>query len=176
MREIVLFIAASLDGYIADAAGKVDWLTGQEEAAEMPDVYGEFIKDVDTVIMGWNTYHQIVTELSPDEWVYKGLTSYVFTHRDMHSTDEIHFTGENPCDFLQRLQQQEGKKIWVCGGAALIRQLMSRDLIDRYYITVIPTILGQGIRLFQQTEQEIKLRLESVQSYNGITDLVYCRR
>jgi dihydrofolate reductase len=176
MREIVLFIAASLDGYIADASGKVDWLEGQEEQTEMPDVYGEFIKEVDTVIMGWNTYHQIVTELSPDEWVYKGLTSYVITHRTVCSTEEIRFTDENPRELVRRLQKENGKSIWICGGANLIGQLIQENLIDRYYITVIPILLGRGIRLFPSGKQEIKLRLESVQNYNGITDLVYCRR
>lgn len=176
MREIALFIAASLDGYIADASGKVDWLEGQEEQTEMPDVYGEFIKEVDTVIMGWNTYHQIVTELSPDEWVYKGLTSYVITHRTVCSTEEIRFTDENPRELVRRLQKENGKSIWICGGANLIGQLIQENLIDRYYITVIPIPLGRGIRLFPSGKQEIKLRLESVQNYNGITDLVYCRR
>ena len=54
----------SLDGYIADESGGVDWLTGHGDE-KMPDVYSEFAKDIDTVLMGWNTYHQIVTELSP---------------------------------------------------------------------------------------------------------------
>ena len=70
MRKVTLFIAMSLDGYIADSKGKVDWLEGQDENVESPDIYGEFIKDIDTVIMGRNTYDQIVTELSPDDWVY----------------------------------------------------------------------------------------------------------
>lgn len=58
MRKIVLFIAMSLDGYIADRNGNVDWLNGQSEKEENMDAYSNFIKDVDTVIMGWNTYHQ----------------------------------------------------------------------------------------------------------------------
>lgn len=55
MREISLFIAMSLDGYIADSRGGVDWLTGQKEDGEMIDTYSLFIRDVDTVLMGWNT-------------------------------------------------------------------------------------------------------------------------
>ncbi|MBO8463587.1 MAG: dihydrofolate reductase family protein [Firmicutes bacterium] len=61
MRKIVLFIAMSLDGYIADRNGNVDWLNGQNEKEETMDVYSDFIKDVDTVVMGWNTYYQVVT-------------------------------------------------------------------------------------------------------------------
>ena len=59
MRKVTLFIAMSLDGYIADPKGKVDWLEGQDDNVESPDIYGEFIKDIDTVIMGRNTYDQI---------------------------------------------------------------------------------------------------------------------
>ena len=60
MRRTVLFIAMSLDGYIADQAGGVGWLEGQDHTAETADFYGSFVRDVDTVVMGWNTYqHQI---------------------------------------------------------------------------------------------------------------------
>ena len=74
----------SLDGYIADKQGKVDWLTGQNPESQEPDSYSSFLQEIDTVIMGWNTYHQIVTELSPGQWVYEGLDCYVLTHREKH--------------------------------------------------------------------------------------------
>ena len=66
MRKVILYIAMSLDGFIADRDGKVDWLAGQDAIVESADSFPEFVKGVDTVIMGWRTYHQIVTELSPE--------------------------------------------------------------------------------------------------------------
>lgn len=176
MRQVVLFIGMSLDGYIAGWDGNVDWMNGQDNTADNMDTYASFIKNVDTVIMGWNTYHQIVTELSPTEWVYKGLTSYVITHKKESSTEEIKFTKENPCELVNALKQKDGKDIWICGGANIAGQLMRADLIDKYYISVIPTLLGQGIRLFDTLEKELKLKLIQTQSYNGIADLVYVRR
>ncbi|MBP3460249.1 MAG: dihydrofolate reductase [Lachnospiraceae bacterium] len=176
MRKVVLFIAMSLDGYIADSNGGVDWLNGQDENGENKDVYSTFIKDVDTVIMGWNTYHQVVTELSPTEWVYSNLTSYIITHKNIPSTEQMIFSRENPCDLVKRLMQEDGKNIWICGGANIIQQLMQENLIDTYYISVIPTILGNGIRLFETMENRLKLWLVGTQNYNGITDLIYERR
>lgn len=176
MREISLFIAMSLDGYIADSRGGVDWLTGQKEDGEMIDTYSLFIRDVDTVLMGWNTYHQIVTELSPEQWIYEGLKTYVFTHSEHLSSDEICFTDREPEELLEELRQQEGKKIWICGGANLVGQLRGKGLIDEYYISVIPALLGDGIRLFKDKSTEQKLELVSTQNYNGIVDLVYKRR
>ncbi|EOS70479.1 hypothetical protein C818_01505 [Lachnospiraceae bacterium MD308] len=173
MRKVVLFIAMSLDGYIADSEGGVGWLKGQDEDEGDGDVYTSFLRDVDTVIMGWNTYHQVVTELSPSEWVYAGLTSYIITHRDAVSQEKIIFTRESPCDLVRRLSQEDGKDIWICGGADIIRQLMREDLIDTYNLSVIPVILGNGIRLFGELGCEIKLRLTEKQSYNGIVNLVY---
>lgn len=176
MREISLFIAMSLDGYIADNCGGVDWLIGQQEDGEMIDTYSLFIRDVDTVLMGWNTYHQIVTELSPEQWIYEGLKTYVFTHSEHLSSEEICFTDREPEELLRELRQQEGKKIWICGGANLVGQLTEKGLIDEYYISVIPTLLGSGIRLFEGKGGEQKLELISTQNYNGIVDLVYKRR
>ena len=69
-----------------------------------------------------------------------------------------------------------GKNIWICGGADIVKQLVRADVIDQYFINVMPTILGGGIRLFDGLEKERKLKLIKTKSYNGITDLVYERR
>ena len=176
MKKISLFIAMSLDGYIADSKGSVNWLTGQGNDDDSIDAYSEFVKDIDTVVMGWNTYHQIVTELSPDEWVYQDFTTYVVTHNQKASSDKIRFANESPVALVKRLREENGKGIWICGGANLIRQLVKEDVINCYYITVIPTILGSGIRLFEKVDHEIKLKLLKTQSYNGMTDLIYVKR
>lgn len=176
MKKAVLYLAMSLDGYIADEAGGVDWLSGEDAAAEMPDTYARFVATVDTVVMGWNTYHQIRTELSPGRWVYAGLRSYVLTRRSVPSGSQILFTGESPCALVRRLKQGEGKNVWICGGAAIAQQLMGEGLIDIFHISIIPTILGSGIRLFGRLERKTDLKLMAVQDYNGITELVYERR
>lgn len=183
MRKIRLYIAMSLDGYIADKGGGVSWLCGHGQEEENVDTYSRFIQNIDTVIMGWNTYHQIVTELSPREWVYAGLKSYVITHRDCSAAEDaafteadITFTSESPCQLAEKLRSGEGKDIWICGGAEIVRQLMERDMIDVYHIAVMPTILGGGIRLFREMKEEKKLRMIGTQDYNGIIETVYERR
>lgn len=176
MRPVSLFIAMSLDGYIADSKGKVDWLQGQGNDTEQMDSYSEFIKEMDTVLMGWNTYRQIVEELSPKQWIYSDLTTYVVTHNPLVSSETIRFTDSNPADLIRNLKKETGKGIWICGGANLISQLLKEDCIDYYYITIIPTLLGSGIRLFESREGEILLKLRYTRSYNGMTDLVYERR
>ena len=123
--------------------------------------------------MGWNTYNQIVTQLSPEKWVYSDLISYVITHRELYSTNNIIFTKSNPSVIIENLKKKQGKNIWICGGANIVQQLMQDDLIDEYHISVIPTILGSGTRLFEKTLSEIKLELINTQSYNGIIELIY---
>ena len=176
MRKISLFIAMSLDGYIADSRGSVGWLKGQGSDNENIDTYSEFVKNIDTVLMGWNTYYQVVTELSPQAWIYDDFITYVVTHRERYSSGKIRFVNVNPADLVKGLKEENGKDIWICGGASIIRQLVDENLIDEYYITVVPTLLGSGIRLFENAKYEIKLRLLKTQSYNGMTDLVYVRR
>lgn len=176
MRKISLFIAMSLDGYIADSKGSVDWLNGQGNDNENIDTYSEFVKSIDTILMGWNTYHQVVTKLSPKEWVYNDFTTYVITHNEHTSSKKIRFVNINPVDLVKKLKEENGKDIWICGGANLVQQLVNEDLIDYYYITVIPTLLGSGIRLFENAKHEIKLRLLNTQLYNGMIDLIYTRK
>ena len=67
MSKVILYIAVSIDGYIADDRGAVDWISEQDENAKMEDTFTPFFSGVDTVIMGRKTYNQIVTELSPGQ-------------------------------------------------------------------------------------------------------------
>lgn len=176
MRRVILYIAMSLDGYIADKNGGVDWLSGQDAEGAEEGTYSEFTQGIDTVVMGWNTYAQVKTELSPEIWPYEELTSYVITHRNEKSTDNIKFVGEEPCELITRLKEMSGKDIWICGGSSIIQPLICENLIDEYRVSVIPTILGNGISLFGNRETELQLRLKETKMYNGIVELVYTRR
>jgi len=176
MRKVILFIAMSLDGYIADQNGGVDWLQGQDSNQETKDIYTEFIQNIDTVIMGWNTYHQIVTELSPDQWIYSSLQSYVITHNQKESTENIQFVLQDPSDLIRELKQKEGKDIWICGGAQIIQSLMQNQMIDEYHISMIPTLIGKGTRLFEDFDQEKRLSLIKTYVYNGIVDIEYQKK
>lgn len=176
MKKTVLYIALSIDGYIADIEGGVEWLQGHDISEDMPDTYSEFVKTVDTVVMGWNTYHQIVTELSPTQWVYEDLETYVITHRKMADMPNVHFLFENPCELVKRLKLSGGKNVWICGGADIAQQLLQEDLIDTFHLAIIPIILGDGIRLFEKNGCKIPLRLVNSLCYNGITELIYDHR
>lgn len=108
--------------------------------------------------------------------VYDNLQSYVITHRGYSSTSNIIFVSESPCMLVNSLKQKNGKDIWICGGADIVHQLMQNNLIDKYHISVIPTILGNGIRLFDVINRKTDLQLITSKSSNGIVELVYQKR
>lgn len=176
MRKVILYIAMSVDGYIAKNNGDVSWLGGDGSDPEALGSYPSFYETIDTVIMGWNTYHQITTELSPERNPYEGKNSYVLTHKNEENKADIFFVNEDIIKFIQTLREQDGKNIWICGGASIAQQLIENDLIDVYHISIMPTLLGQGIKLFSDSANEKQLRLIKTEKYNGIVDLVYEKR
>ncbi len=176
MRKVILYIAMSVDGYITDQDGGVAWLTGEDEEHPYKGSYPSFIKTVDTVVMGHTTYRAVTETLSPESWPYRGLKTYVLTHQTMDDLKNIFFTDRPLAELIGELKQAEGKDIWICGGAETANQMLAADLIDRYHITVIPKITGGGLKLFNENNPVIDLRLISLYSENGMTDLIYERR
>ena len=174
MKEVVLFIAMSLDGYIAAPDGGIDWLGGESTEASDSGSYERFIAGVSDIVMGYTTYHQLTTELLPGAWPYAGQKTHVLTHREIASAPEgVSFTSEPVEMLINRLKREAKGEIWICGGASIVQQAMQKGLIDRYHINVMPTIRGGGIRLFGALEDPIPLKLISTERYNGIVDLVY---
>ena len=174
MRKTILYVAMSLDGYIADQNGGVSWLMGDGSDPESLGTYPAFYDSIDTILLGYTTYHQIITVLSPDKWVYEGKRCYVLTSKAVASHDDIVFTSEEIVALVETLKAEKGKDIWVCGGAALAQNMITKDLIDEYRISIVPVLLGGGMSLFGTTRKELKLCTSS--QCNGITELRYLNR
>ena len=168
MRKVICYIAMSLDGYIADENGRVDWLNDE---SIQDDSYESFIAGVDTILMGRNTYDQIVHELAADIWPYE-QPCYILTHHPCQDHDKIYFWNEDPRLLIRQLKQAPGKAIWVCGGANLIHQL--HEDIDEYQLAVMPCVLGEGISLFQNVQA--KLCLKNIRTHQQIIYATYVRK
>lgn len=175
-RKVILYISQSLDGFIADNRGSVDWILGNDEKYSSDYGYNSFIKDIDTVILGYNTYIQIKNELSPNNWVYENLKSYVLTNEKIEDTKNIKYISIKIKELIDQLQQENGKNIWICGGANLISQCVKENLIDEYQITTVPVILGNGIRLFEENNKNIKLSLKEAKVENGLITGIYTKK
>lgn len=170
MREVICYIAASLDGYIARPDGSIDWL---DAAGGDGGSYEAFARTVDTVLMGARTYRQVTEELAPGAWPYAGMECYVLTHAPQPDRPGIHFANEPAETLVRRLREGPGKGIWVCGGAGLIHPLQRAGLIDVYHVTVLPRLLGGGVRLFPEPGPETALRLESVRRQGDLLECIY---
>ena len=175
-RKVILYISQSLDGFIADNKGSVDWIIGNNKKYISDYGYENFIKNIDTVILGANTYKQIKNELSPDKWVYENLQSYVLTNEKIKDTENIKYVNMNIEELINKLKQEKGKDIWICGGANLVNQCVKENLIDEYQITTVPVILGNGIRLFEKNNKKINLEIKEIKEENGLIMGIYIKR
>lgn len=175
-RSLILYIAVSIDGYIADREGAVDWLRGERPEKDSDYGYADFIAAVDTVILGGTTYRQIAHQLSPGNWPYRGMECYVLTHRDACSREEITFVDGDLRLLVEKLKARPGRDIWLCGGADLVRQALEADLIDEYRLTIIPVLLGGGTRLFTGRHGLLPCQLTETRAENGVLTCVYTRR
>ncbi|MGX7013593.1 dihydrofolate reductase family protein [Vagococcus silagei] len=175
-RKIILYIAMSLDGYIATKDGSIDWLESDEPILEEDNSYETFYETVDTVIMGSTTYDQVVNELSPDIYPYENATSYVLTSKKRTDKENIHFVNQDIVDLVDDLKEKSGKNIWIVGGSSIVAPLVAANLIDEYQLAIVPVILGEGIPLFKAQEKTIFLKKEKVYTKNNLSYLTFVKK
>lgn len=172
-RKVILYIATSLDNYIARENGEVDWLIGDGSNPNMDNGYEEFYKTIDTVIIGKSTYDQV---MGWGEYPYKNCESYVYTRKETKDSEYVEFTNEDPKELISKLKEKPGKDIWIVGGADIVDLFLKQDLIDEFIIATIPTILGSGIPLFRENNGEIKLKLKESKIFDGIVQNHYVKK
>jgi dihydrofolate reductase len=171
LRNVILFIATSLDGYIAKPGDDLSFLSAVQKEGEDYG-YGDFIATVDTVIMGRKTYDWVTTHVP--EFPHAEKETYVLTRTPMPPAGNIHFFGGNLQSLVTGLRNKPGKNIFIDGGADVVNELLKGALIDEFYIAIIPVLLGEGVRLFRDGRPEQTLELLELKPFEtGLVLLHY---
>ncbi len=165
-RKIILYIATSLDGYIARSNDNIDWLFHDQDYG-----YKDFYDSIDTILIGRKTFE---VSLSFEKEPFSGKKCYVFSKSMNYSENQVITIKNNLVDKIKEIQASPGKDIWLIGGAEIIEVCQKSRLIDEYIISIHPIILGQGIPLFKPINSEIQLRFVESKSFStGLLQIKY---
>ncbi len=169
-----VYIATSLDGFIAKPDGDVNWLHDPGYTIEGEDFgYNAFMKSIDALIMGRLTFDKV---LSFGEWHYKKPVIVLSKKRRVipaHLMGKVRFMDGEPPEILEKASKQGFNHLYIDGGKT-IQQFLNAGLIDKLIITIIPVLLGEGVPLFGKLKADLKLELLSSSKFgNGFTTLTY---
>lgn len=174
MIEGHVFIATSVDGFIARSDHALDWLERQPVAGE-DHGYDAFVARMDGIVMGSESFRKVS---SFDEWPYALpviVMSSSLTDADIPASlqDKIHLSNETPRALMSRLEDDGWQAVYVDGGA-VIRSFLREGLISEMTITRVPVLLGEGRALFGPLEADLDLKLLSTTTYpSGLVSTRY---
>ena len=143
-RKVILYIAMSLDGYIAKENNDISWLSLVEKSGEDYG-YSDFIQAIDTVIMGRKTYEKVMS--FGIEFPHKDKKCYVISRTKTGMDENVEYYSGNLEELMTSLKNEEGKNIFIDGGAEVVNELMKINVIDEFVLSVIPLFLGNGIQI-----------------------------
>jgi len=167
--NFIVYVASSLDGYIARTDGAIDWLSSAQEGAE--DSYNKFYSTIDALVMGATIYEQV---LSFGEWVYPGKQTYVLTRRSRFSSrSDITFVQSGVEAVVEQVIQQSYKRIWIVGGGDVASSFLRHGLVNELIIVIIPIVLGSGIPLFQSVPEQSVTLISTRSLSAGAVELHY---
>jgi dihydrofolate reductase len=170
-RKMVMYIAMSLDGYIAKPDDDLSFLDSVQLDGEDYG-YGEFISSVDTVLIGRKTYDWVVNAIGKNP--HEDKLSYVITSQSRVSEGNLQYYSADLNDLCEKLKSFPGKNIYCDGGAQLVNALLGLKQIDEIIISIIPVLLGDGVRLFQKGYTELPLSLIGTKHFkSGLVQLRY---
>lgn len=176
MRKLCLFIATSLDGYIAKPNEDLSFLKIVEKEGEDYG-YEKFTSTIDTIIIGRKTYDWVAREIGSSHYDNGEREVYVITRTERPNIGNVTFYNGNLNELVQELKNKEGKNIYCDGGAEIINELLKADLIDELIISVIPVLVGNGTRLFKDERPEQGLELIDTNVFDtGLVQLHYKRK
>ncbi len=172
MRQLLLNLTTSLDGFIADSDEGIDWI--QPPPDDIPADYLKLMETVDAFVMGRTTY-ELSLRIPGGMDVFEDKGVYVFTSRsDFEPRHGIEFVHQDPVTFVEQLKQRPGGTIWLFGGGQLATALSTAGLIDDYLIVIQPVLLGGGVRLWQDGLNLRQLVLSYAREWpGGMVELRY---
>lgn len=162
MRDVVLYITASLDGFIAETGGGMAWLDAAN-AAGSDFGYQEFYARIDAMLMGAKTY-EFVRGVTP--FPHADRDVYVFTSRELPvAAPSVHLVRDDAAAFVSGLKELAGGTIWLVGGGELNRTVLDARLVDEVRLFVQPIVLGSGVPLLASPHANRTLDLLGVREW-----------
>jgi dihydrofolate reductase len=166
-RKIIVYIATSVDGYIARPDGDVAWLDRPRPKGNYG--MGEFWKSIDTILWGRKTFSKGI-EMGMEKRMASGfgagIRNYVFSRQAQESkVAGFQFVSEPIKAFAQELRKNRGKNIWMMGGGEIIASFLDEGEIDEFIINVVPVLIGEGIPLIAPRHRLIRLKLLSSKKF-----------
>jgi dihydrofolate reductase len=172
-RKVILYIATSLDGYIAKPNDDLGFLSIVEQEGQDYG-YADFVSTVDAVIVGRKTYDKVIS--MGFDFPHADKDAYIITQTPRPTIGSVKFYTGDLKALVEKLKSENGKNIFCDGGAEIVNQLLQYDLIDEFIISVIPILVGNGTKLFKDGRPEQKLELVSTKQFEkGLTQLHYRR-
>ncbi|MFD2613403.1 dihydrofolate reductase family protein [Paenibacillus gansuensis] len=171
-NKVILYIAVSMDGFIARLDGAVDWL--DEVEGDGDNGYAKFYESVGTVVMGRGTYDAV--KRFPGEFHYKGKPCYVYTRKQMPDDPDVTFTDEPVEDLIPRLKAASEGHVWLVGGGLLLQAFLEHKLLDELQIYTVPHVLGEGIPLFPEGSASEWYTLTDLKKMGSIAAATYIRK
>lgn len=176
MRKLSVFIAMSVDGYIAKPNDDLSFLNMVEKEGEDYG-YSDFIDTIDTLIVGRKTYEYVLKNIGASHYDNGQRDVYVITRTARPHVGRTIFYSGDLVNLIADLKSGNGKNIYCDGGAEIINELLKHDVIDELIISVIPTLLGDGTRLFQEGRPEQLLKLIMTKTFEtGLVKLHYVKK
>lgn len=173
MNRAVLYIAISLDGFVAGPNDDISWLFRYND---VDYGYNEFFSGIGAIIQGRRAYE---VEVKQGWENVHPVPTFVLSHHPPERKPQhgnVVFTDEDISEVLKKAKQLTSKDVWIEGGANVAQQFLDRDLIDEIVLSIVPVILGDGIPLFGKTDKPIELLLSEVRQFDkGLVQLVYTR-
>ena len=173
-------MAASLDGFIARKDGRVDWLETSDEFAGgetlEPGFVDAFLKTIDCYVMGSRTYETAIGfEAKGFGWAYGDKPTFVLTSRDLPRTrDTVTFHSGDLTQFVNEQLRPRFRSIWFVGGGIVCGECLRLGLADEVRYSVLPIVIGDGIRFFETLGRDVALHLAEVKAYkSGTVELCY---
>jgi len=174
MSKVILYIASSIDGFIARGNGSLDWLDNLPNPDNIDHGYNELLADIDTIIMGRKTY-DILIGFGID-WPYTNKKTYIVSKNSelTISTPNTFLVNDELNTLTHHIKLSNSKNCWLVGGGELIHFYLNNNLVDKMIISIAPVVLGEGIPLFVGKSLPSNWMLVDVEKFNtGIVNLTY---
>lgn len=168
MRQVVFYGAISLDGFLSDENDDLQWLLDTNLNGQ--STYETFEKQISTFVMGRKTF-EVAQQMMGEEALYAGKEKVIFLRGDHTNQKDTTYVSGDVVNIIKNYQKQTGDNIWIIGGGSILKPLLEANMVDEFWIQIVPVLLGQGKRLFEPGSYRYRLQAVETTQLGEMTEI-----